>query len=257
MYELPPRALGSEREQLAALRDYLVRLVRELEGARSAAAVSAVPAKAAASSPAIAAAPVSDAERARREAAELRALIVKTASQVERHVDVLRAALREDYLALSDFGSYREAIESSFEATARGVVESYDFRGEIEAVAGRLGGTESALETIRGEIRRGLVTDPETGETALGIAVAESLRFTGAEHTENGLVYHELAPGQTLGLYTATGWQFWLNGSKRGWFDSRDGMLHTAKLAVESSLRLGGDWLITTSGGFGLRYTGG
>ena len=252
MYELPPRALGSEREQLAALRDYLVRLVRELDAARLALSVSSGSAAASAPAPASAAA-----ESARREAGELRALIVKTAAQAERHIESLRAVLHEDYLALSDFGVYREEIEGSFEATARGVVESYDFLGEIEAVAGRLGGTESALEAIRGEIRRGLITDPETGETALGIAIAETLRFTGNETTQAGLTYYELAPGQTLGLYTSTGWQFWLNGSKRGWFDSRDGMLHVANLAVENSLRLGGDWLITTSGGFGLRYVGG
>lgn len=256
MYELPPRPQGGEREQLAALRDYLVRLVRELDAAREALSAAAAPAPSASAVP-VRTSSAAAAESARRESGELRALIVKTAAQTERHVESLRAALHEDYLALSDFGVYREDIESRFEATARGVVESYDFLGGLEALAGRLGGTESALEALRGEIRRGLITDPETGETALGIAVAEELRFTGAEHSENGLVYHELAPGQTLGLYTATGWQFWLSGSKRGWFDARDGMLHVANLAVDSSLRLGGDWLVTTSGGFGLRCVGG
>ena len=96
-----------------------------------------------------------------------------------------------------------------------------------------------------------------TNQLKYFITAAETLRFTGNETTQAGLTYYELAPGQTLGLYTSTGWQFWLNGSKRGWFDSRDGMLHVANLAVENSLRLGGDWLITTSGGFGLRYVGG
>ena len=66
-----------------------------------------------------------------------------------------------------------------------------------------------------------------------------------------------LAPGQTLGLYTATGWQFWINGSKRGWFDSEDGMLHVANIVVEDKLQIGDGWLMTTTGGFGLRYTGG
>jgi hypothetical protein len=113
------------------------------------------------------------------------------------------------------------------------------------------------MTAIRGEIRRGLITDPESGETAMGIAISEELSFTGVEHTEAGLTYYELTPGQTLGLYTATGWQFWINGSKRGWFDSRDGMLHVANLAVETSLMLGGGWLITASGGFGIRYMGG
>ena len=58
-------------------------------------------------------------------------------------------------------------------------------------------------------------------------------------------------------LYTATGWQFWIAGAKRGWFDSRDGMLHAANLAVENSLRLAGGWLLTGTDGFGVRWTGG
>lgn len=244
MYEMPPILQGSEKEQLAALRDYLVRLARSLDAAAEAPLSVSVPA---ASVPAAA---------ARKEAGELRSLIVKTAERVEHSVEILRETLREDYLALSDFGSYRESIENTIEQTARGVVESYDFASALVALDGRLGDTESALTSLRGEIRRGLITDPESGETALGIAIAENLSFTGTEHTENGLVYYELAPGQTLGLYTSTGWQFWINGSKRGWFDSRDGMLHVANLAVENSLRLGGDWLVTTVGGFGLRYMG-
>ena len=251
MLEMPPILRGPEREQLAALRDYLVRLARSLETAAEAPLEQAD----AAGTAAPAAAP--EVSSALREEGELRSLIVKTAERVQHSVELLRQTLREDYLALSDFGSYRESIENTIETSARGVVESYDFEAAIEALEGRLGGTESELTSLRGQIRRGLVTDPETGETALGIAIGESLRFTGAEQTEGGLVYAELAPGQTLGLYTSAGWQFWLGGSRRGWFDARDGMLHAAKLAVEQSLRLGADWLVTATGGLGLRYTGG
>ena len=248
MLEMPPILRGSEREQLAALRDYLVRLARSLESAQEA-PLSVQSAPAAHSAAAV--------SGTRRENGELRSLVVKTAEQVRHSVELLSRTLREDYLALSDFGSYRETLAGSFEATARGVVESYDFEAALAALAGRLGSAESAVETLRGQIRRGLVTDPDTGETVLGIAIAQELRLTGATQTEGGLVYYELAPGQTLGLYTASGWQFWINGAKRGWFDSLDGMLHAARLAVEQSLRLGGDWLLTAGGGFGLRYTGG
>ena len=242
MYELPPILSGSEQQQLRLLRDYLVRLCRSLERSETAPALSTAAAATAAGT-------------AERESAEaLRGLIVKTAERIEHHVESIRQELHEDYLAVSDFGTYQEQIESVIEATARGVVESYDFQAAIDAVSERCGGAESAVTAIRGQIRRGLITDPETGETAMGIAISEELSFTGATHTENGLEYAELAPGQTLGLYTATGWQFWINGSKRGWFDSRDGMLHVANLAVENSLNLGAGWVMTMTEGFGLRY---
>ena len=71
------------------------------------------------------------------------------------------------------------------------------------------------------------------------------------------MIYHELAPGQTFGLYTSAGWQFWINGVRRGWFSSEDSMLHVANIIAEDKLRAGSDWEISTAGGFGLRYIGG
>ena len=259
MYEYPPILQGSEQEQLRTLRDYLVRMARSLETAQQAPA---------APSPLGAAAVQAQREKReedglaslRRNAARLRALIVKTAGDADTlaaELGVLRHDMESDYLARSDFGTYMEQARASFQATARGVVESYDFAALIEAVSDRTEELNLYLTTLRGEIRRGLITDPETGEAVLGIAVAENLQFTGAVHEEDGLRYYELAPGQTLGLYTSTGWQFWVNGSKRGWFDSRDGRLHVISEVVEDHLQLGADWRLSVSGGFGIKYVGG
>ncbi|MBR2583265.1 MAG: phage holin family protein [Oscillospiraceae bacterium] len=75
--------------------------------------------------------------------------------------------------------------------------------------------------------------------------------------TVGGVTYYELTPGQTLGLYTSSGWQFWINGVRRGWFSSQDSMLHVSNIVAEEKLRAGPDWEISASGGFGLRYIGG
>ena len=170
MVEYPPILRGDSRNQLAALRDYLVRLARSLEegaltvstgtgngtgSGRAAASGNANPAQVSAST---------------ENEARLRALIVKTANTVREEVERLGLELHGDYLALSDFGSYRETMQAQFEATARQVVESYDFEGELEALNQRFGGVDSALTSLRGEIRRGVITDPETGETVPGTA---------------------------------------------------------------------------------------
>lgn len=262
MYEYPPILTGSEQQQLLALRDYLVRLAKSMETAEAAAggkdglaAAGAAPAKKTG-------AREEQEEKLsalRRNAENLRALIVKTAGEADTLAEEL-GALRQDmesrYLARSDFGAYMEQVKTSFTATARGVVESYDFSSLIEAVNDRADALDLFMRSIRGEIRRGLITDPGTGETVMGIAIAENLQFTGLVHEENGLQYYELAPGQTLGLYTATGWQFWVGGSKRGWFDSRDGRLHVISEVVEDELQLGADWAVSTAGGFGIKYLG-
>ena len=249
MYELPPILRGGDRENIAALRDYLVRLSRSLEDLRgdNASASGAAHGETAASS------------LARRELSEklgaLRALIVKTADSAQALDQALtdtRQELREGYLARSDFGEYMERAEAGFAATARGVVESYDFQSALETLSARAEESDLLLTSLRGEIRRGLIHDPDSGETVTGIAIAENLRFTGSVYEAGGLRYYELAPGQTLGLYTASGWQFWVGGVKRGWFDARDGRLHVAGETVEDRLQLGG-WVLLDSGGLGVK----
>ena len=261
MYEYPPILIGSEQQQLNTLRDYLVRMAKSLEAAEQSADLSAQSAEADRSRSALREKKESEDKLSalRRNAANLRALIVKTAQEADSlslELGGVRQDMESCYLAKSEFGAYMEQIRSSFVTSARGVVESYDFASLIEAAGRRADEMDLYLRSIRGEIRRGLITDPATGETVMGIAIAEDLLFTGEVYEEDGLRYYELAPGQTLGLYTATGWQFWVNGSKRGWFDSRDGRLHVISEVVEDGLQLGAAWGISTVGGLGIKYLG-
>lgn len=252
--ELPPLLSGDTQQQVRALRDYLVRLVQELPDAADATQIERVVQKAVSAGNDDA--QLTAAQAAHSQAKALRALIIKTADEIYQSIDMLETGLSSVYLARSDFGDYAETIDTRIVQTARETVESYDYAAQIAANAARTQGLLEELTALEGQIRRGVVTDPETGEVVLGIAISQNLRYTGKTRTESGLVYYELTPGQTLGLYTSTGWQFWINGSKRGWFDSSDGMLHVAQVAVESRLRLGAGWNVTTDGGFGVRYTG-
>ena len=216
-YELPPMAQGTAEQQLDALRDYLVRLARSLEQVCGSEAI------------------VSAAGRAADRA---------------QYADAKREEYSALYVAKSDYGSYYNLIRTQVEQTARQAVESYRLTEAVE-------GLESYLSDLSGRICRGVIEDLVTHERHLGIAISESLSFTGQTQSEGGLTYYELSPGQTLGLYTAEGWQFWIGGVRRGWFSSEDSMLHVSNIVVENRLQLGADWEITTEGGLGLRWIGG
>lgn len=261
LYGLPPQLHGTPEQQIKAMNDFLVRLCQSLEQSEQSAAALAARQKSQG-------ADNSSAKLIEQNARNLRALITKTAGdirgeirdtsqEVYSYVDTQTNSLNSVYVAKSEFGIFEENIQTEITATARETVESYDYDSRIEAANTRIDGMDMFISTIQGEIRRGIITDPETGEEQMGIAISEKLSFTGEVREENGLSYYELSPGQTLGLYTATGWQFWINGSKRGWFDSEDGMLHVANIVVEDRLQIGTSWLVTTTGGFGIRYTGG
>jgi len=242
--EIPPQLQGSPEQQLLAMRDYLVRLAQSLEQVGgSDVAISA--AKSAAK-----AAQEQTAQQVRSTANSLKALIIKTADEITEYTDSRVETFESLYVAKSDYGNYYNQIETQVEQTARNTVETYHY---TEAI----GELNAYLTDLNGQIRRGVIEDPETHEVHLGIAISEQLSFTGQTQTEGGLTYYELAPGQTLGLYTSTGWQFWINGVRRGWFSSEDSMLHVSNIVVENRLQLGTEWEIVSVNGFGLRYIGG
>lgn len=245
--ELPPQLQGTAEQQLAALRDYLVRLARSLDRAESGSAVAVADR---AAGRAAAQAGELSAREIRSRAGALKALILKTADEITAYTDAKAESFASLYVAKSDYGTYYSQIETLVEQTARDTVETYHYAESIQAL-------DSYLTDLSGQIRRGVIEDPETHEVHLGIAISESLSFTGQTRTEGGLTYYQLSPGQTLGLYTASGWQFWINGVKRGWFSSEDSMLHVSNIVVENRLQLGSGWEITAAGGFGLRYIGG
>ena len=243
--EIPPRLQGSPEQQLVAMRDYLVRLSQSLEQVGRSAAAPAVSKAAAAAS-----AQENAAEQVKSTARALKALIIKTADEITAYTDSRVESFESLYVAKSDYGSYYNQIETQVAQTARDTVESYHYTeafGEMNAY----------LTDLGGQIRRGVIEDPETHEVHLGIAISEQLSFTGQTQTEGGLTYYELAPGQTLGLYTSRGWQFWIGGVRRGWFSSEDSMLHLSNIGVENRLQLGSEWDVTRANGFGLRYIGG
>ena len=245
MYDLPPQLEGTTEQQLASLRDYLVRLARELDRAGSSeTAITDIVSKAANTAQKSAAKAVQD------QAQSLKAIIVKNANAITEYADSLVSDLRSTYVAISDYGNYYEQIDTKVQQTARDTIESYHYQETIESL-------DRYVTELNGQIRRGLMEDPETHEVHLGIAISEELSFTGNTQTFGGNTYYELTPGQTLGLYTSTGWQFWINGQKMGWFSSQDSMLHVANIVVENTLQIGANWQISTTNGFGLRYIGG
>ena len=276
--EKPPILSGDNRQDLVKLRDYLFRMVQSLEtasGADAAAEAGGLAVSYAKNGTQILkpGGSETDIDTVRRNANELKALIIKSANKLQEQIeagdesvtqyfDQRLEAFDSYYLAKSEFGTFEENIDTRIETTARGVVESYDYDASIRSVQGDIGLLQNYYETIDGEIRRGIVLDPSTGNYVVGIAISQNMQFAGEcgptdpNNPGDGLTYYYIESGQTFGLYTSTGWQFWINGVKRGWFSSEDSMLHVSKIVVEEELQLGENWKITTVGGFGLRYVG-
>ena len=184
---------------------------------------------------------------------ELKAMIEAGDSYVMQYCDSKVEEYDSRYVAVSEYGTFTESISSRIETTARGVVDSYGYDAAIQSVQDSIGLVQDYFTRVNGEIRRGIVEDPTTGDYVTGIAISQNLQFSGecgpddARNPGDGYTYYYLNSGQTFGLYTSTGWQFWIDGYKKGWFDSVDGMLHVANIIVEQALQIGGAWQIRSA----------
>lgn len=175
MYDYPPILKGDAIRDLAALRDYLVRKERTREKDIRDVTVKEVQESLQQKDSSLRKAVESISSLDQKTAATLRTLIIKTADTVEHNMDEIRTVLHEYYEAQSDYGSYYESVESNIVQTARGTVESYQYQEQIDAL-------DQYVTELNGQIRRGLITDPETQETVLGIAISQELHFTGSSN---------------------------------------------------------------------------
>ena len=183
--EQPPILSGPAAQQAQLLRDYLVRMVRQLQTQGSTEALeAAVRRSIEASAGKTREAAALD---ARRRALELKSLIVKTADEVVELMDRELASLSGVYVAQSDFGVYAETTLRTIEDTARQTVESFQYDARLDAANAALGTLEQTVTSLNGQIRRGVIEDPATHEDVLGIAISENVSFTGQVEDENGV----------------------------------------------------------------------
>lgn len=245
--EKPPILQGSAEDQIRALRDYLFRMAGSLETVITAPAVgTGTTVRHTRADGTIVtetgSAAKADTEAVRKSAAELRALIIKHANELQSEIDTKVDEYSASVIARSEIGDWEVDLNSKIETSARGVVESYGFQESISSTQNQM---QDYFTRINGEIRRGYLEDPDNpGQYVFGIAISSNLQFSGTSQDKDGYTYYELEGNQTFGLYTASGWQFWVNGRKQGYFNSEDNKLHVRNIVADDSLQIGADWQI-------------
>ena len=250
--EKPPILQGSTQEQLRAIRDYLFRMANSLEAAATAPAVvtGTTVTRTRTDGTVVTetgSAAKADTDAIRKSAAELRALIIKHANELQAEMDTKEEQYNGRFLAQSEFGTWERSLDSRIQTNAQGVVESYGFQESISSTRREV---EEYFTQMDGQIRRGFIENPDypdnsSDEFIFGIAISSKLQFkTELPKSDGTYEYYHLESGQTFGFYTSSGWQFWVGGNKRGYYDSIDQKLHVKDIVADDSLQIGTDWQI-------------
>lgn len=230
----PPSATGGQAEQVRNLYSYLYQLTDRLNAAFVALDVGDSNASGASASAAGASGGMS-ADQA-RQYNELKALIIKTGTVTKEYADKLVASLDSVYIAQSEWGTYEEQIHQDIEATASGIVESYNFQSQIDAL------DDYRIEAS-GYILRGIIGYDENNVPIFGIAIGQDLKTT--EVTIDGVTYKQVDMTKNLATYTADGITFWLNGVAVARLNQQE--LSITRAVITEKITLG-DWEIATNG---------
>ena len=230
----PPSATGGQAEQVRNLYSYLYQLTDRLNAAFVALDAGGSDASGTSVSAAGASGGMS-ADQA-RQYNELKALIIKTGTVTKEYADKLVASLDSVYIAQSEWGTYEEQIHQDIEATASGIVESYNFQSQIDAL------DDYRIEAS-GYILRGIIGYDEANVPIFGIAIGQDLKTT--EVTIDGVTYKQVDMTKSLATYTADGITFWLNGVAVARLNQQE--LSITRAVITEKITLG-DWEIATNG---------
>lgn len=230
----PPSATGGQAEQVRNLYSYLYQLTDRLNAAFVALDAGGSDASGASVSAGGTSSGMS-ADQA-RQYNELKALIIKTGTVTKEYADKLVASLDSVYIAQSEWGTYEEQIHQDIEATASGIVESYNFQSQIDAL------DDYRIEAS-GYILRGIIGYDENNVPIFGIAIGQDLKTT--EVTIDGVTYKQVDMTKNLATYTADGITFWLNGVAVARLNQQE--LSITRAVITEKITLG-DWEIATNG---------
>lgn len=247
---MPASPAGSLRQQVMQQYAYLFQMAQQLNlaleqleqaGSGTVRAAGAASGGAAAGSTKLAAAD--------RQYQKLRSMIVKTADQVRHTREELTARLQEEYVAVSDFGSYVASLSAYLEANPEAVTQYYSFfsdlKADVEAVDAAFRHYKVDTE---GYIRTGIVSY-DGAVPVYGVAVGQDLvcrEVDGEQVVEQN---------NFRAVFTATRLSFWQDATEVAYVSNN--RLYITNITVLGGIAIG-DWSVEAAeSGLAFRWIGG
>ena len=184
-----------------------------------------------------------------RQYQKLRSMIVKTADQVRHTREELTARLQEEYVAVSDFGSYVASLSAYLEANPEAVTQYYSFfsdlKADVEAVDAAFRHYKVDTE---GYIRTGIVSY-DGAVPVYGVAVGQDLvcrEVDGEQVVEQN---------NFRAVFTATRLSFWQDATEVAYVSNN--RLYITNITVLGGIAIG-DWSVEAAeSGLAFRWIGG
>ena len=184
-----------------------------------------------------------------RQYQKLRSMIVKTADQVRHTREELTARLQEEYVAVSDFGSYVASLSAYLEANPEAVTQYYSFfsdlKADVEAVDAAFRHYKVDTE---GYIRTGIVSY-DGAVPVYGVAVGQDLvcrEVDGEQVVEQN---------NFRAVFTATRLSFWQDATEVAYVSNN--RRYITNITVLGGIAIGNWSVEAAESGLAFRWIGG
>lgn len=197
----------------------------------------------------------------------LRSLIIKTADQVTVQrtapqinslnneiiktldkINALGLQMSEEYVAISDYGTYLQQINAEIQANPDAITQYYSFYSDLNANIDKVSASfENYKVGTEGYIRTGIVYY-DGAVPVYGVAVGQNLT---AKEVDGETVVDQKNFRAT---YTAKKLSFWQDEDEVAYVSNN--RLYITNITVLNGMNIG-QWEVTTAGGLKFKWTGG
>ena len=181
-------------------------------------------------------------DTAAQQSASLKALIIKTATDVQTAMDEIKTQMAGSYIAKSEWGTLRQDISSEITTTAKGIVQEYDFNEEIKSLQSDAASFTTYQTQTSQYIKTGLLYIDDNGLPRYGVAVGEKLSTA----TVGGVT--TLTRNDLCATFTSDRLSFWQGGVEVAYISNA--RLYIPRINI-------GPWEISHTRGLTIRYIGG
>ena len=243
---MPPAPQGSVQQQLTAQYAYLFQMAQQLNLALDGLAGGGVPSAAGGAGGGSAAS--GDQPEREQQYRTLKSLILRTARQIRSEMDKVRLELQGEYVAVSDFGTYLEQLNSTIEADAAAITQYYKFFSDLQ---GNVEKISAAFERYRvdteGYIRTGIVYY-DGAVPVYGVAVGQDLITVEVDGEQ------VVQQKNFRATYTAGKLSFWQDAVEVAYVSNN--RLYISNITVLQAVTLG-RWEIGGTDGLSFKWIGG
>lgn len=173
---LPRQITGSGQEQLRQIQSYLFRLSQELELALGTVDKQLLTLRDTAAQTERAVRTVSESQNPKAQFSSLKALIIKSADIVNAYYEEISRKLSGEYVAQSDFGTFRQETRQSITENSQGITRAFSDLQTIENTLAELSG---AVTQVNAWIKTGKLGEDENSVPVYGVEIGQQTEKDG------------------------------------------------------------------------------